>query len=285
MTATVLGAHHLVRTFGDFTAVSSVSFEVSPGEVVGLLGANGAGKTTTIRMLVGLLAPSSGVAHLLGRPPDRSGRARLGYVPQGLGLYGDMTVDENLEFIASVYQRERSPIPDQLAAVRTQRVDSISLGLQRQLAFVGALQHEPDVLVLDEPTSGVGPLASARLWDDIRGAAEAGAGVLVSTHSMLEARQCDRLLLMAGGRVVARGTEADIVGDLRAVEVTTTQWRDVFQALSVPGSIVTLDGRSVRVLNQGVADVLRRVAAIDPNATADLVAATIGERMASLATG
>ena len=146
-----------------------------------------------------------------------------------------------------------------------------------------AVQHDPDVLVLDEPTSGVGPLGSARLWDDIRTSAESGAGVLVSTHSMQEARQCDRLLLMADGAIVARGSEADIVGDLRAIEVATSHWREVFTALSKPGSIVTLDGRSVRVIDRSADDVRALIGSIDADADMVTVPATIDERMAVLA--
>ena len=212
MSASCLEAMSLTRRFGDFTAVDHVAFDVQPGEVVGLLGANGAGKTTTIRMLVGLLAPTSGSARLLGAPPDREARRALGYVPQGLGLYKELTVAENLEFNASAFGVPPARIDGALAEVVSRRISQIPLGLQRQLAFVCALQHAPDVLVLDEPTSGVGPLGSARLWDEIRAAAEAGAGVLVSTHSMQEARQCDRLLLMADGAIVAdavaRGADA-----------------------------------------------------------------------------
>ncbi len=283
MSASSLEALSLVKRFGDFTAVDDVSFDVQPGEVVGLLGANGAGKTTTIRMLVGLLAPTSGSARLLGALPDREARRALGYVPQGLGLYKDLTVAENLEFNASAFGVAPATIDGALAEVADRRISQIALGLQRKLAFVCALQHEPDVLVLDEPTSGVGPLASARLWDDIRTAAEAGTGVLVSTHSMQEARQCDRLLLMADGVIVARGSEADIVGGMRAIEVRTTHWREVFAALSVPGSIVTLDGRSVRVLDRSVDDVHAAIGSIDAHADVIAVPATIDERMAVLA--
>lgn len=283
MTTPTLRAERLVKRFGDFVAVDAISFEVHAGEVVGLLGANGAGKTTTIRMLVGLLAPTSGTAHLLGGPPDRASRARLGYVPQGLGLYRDLTVRENLDFVAAGFDYPPAAVTGPLADVGDRRVDDISLGLQRQLAFACALRHRPDVLVLDEPTSGVGPLASANLWDDIRSAAEAGAGVLVSTHSMLEARQCDRLILMADGAVAGSGSEADIVGKIRAVEVSTARWREAFKALSASGSVVTLAGRSVRVVERSADEVRSMVAGIDDSAEVVSVPATIDERMAFLA--
>ncbi len=157
--------------------------------------------------------------------------------------------------------------------------------LQRQLAFACALQHGPEVLVLDEPTSGVGPLSSARLWDEIRSTAEGGAGVLVSTHSMQEARQCDRLLLMADGAIVARGTEAEVVGNMEAIQVTTPAWREAFAALSATGSLVTLDGRTVRVVDQSTGQVHDAIDPIDASAIVTAVPATIDERMAVLATG
>jgi len=284
VSAASVNAKALVKSFGHFTAVDSVSFDVYPREVVGLLGANGAGKTTTIRMLVGLLTPTRGAASLLGRAPDRVARSRLGYVPQGLGLYGQLTVAENLDFRAAAYGIEAAPLPDTLRAVEDRRVATISLGLQRQLAFLCAVQHGPDVLVLDEPTSGMGPLAAARLWDQIRVVAESGSGVLVSTHSMLEARQCDRLILMSEGIVVGDGSEADIVDGMHAVEVSTPRWREAFAALSAPGEIVTLDGRAVRILSRSVDDVRAVVAPIDGSAVISAVPATIDERMAVLAT-
>jgi len=274
----------LVKRFGDFAAVRSVSFDVQPGEVVGLLGANGAGKTTTIRMLVGLLRPTSGTARLLGSIPDRRARQYLGYVPQGLGLYRELTVAENLAFSAGAYGVQAAEPTGALAGSEDRRVSEISLGLKRQLAFCCARQHDPKVLVLDEPSSGVGPLGAARLWDDIRSAAEAGAGVLVSTHSMQEARQCDRLLLMADGVIVASGTEAEVVGNMQSIEVSTPAWREVFAALSATGSLVTLDGRTVRVVDQSGEQVRAAIAPIDAEAVVSAVPATIDERMAVLAT-
>lgn len=281
MTA-VLAAHALTQRFGDVTAVEDVSFDVSPGEVVGLLGANGAGKTTTIRMLLGLLRPTAGSASLLGGPPDRESRRRLGYGPQGLGLYAQLTVRQNLEFIAQAYGVAAVPLDDALAESADRLVLEIPLGLQRQLAFVASLQHDPDVLVLDEPTSGVEPLASARLWDRIRAEAERGAGVLVTTHSMEEARQCDRLLLMADARLVGAGSEADLVAGTRAVEVSTDSWTDAFEALVRAGELVTLDGRSVRVVDRDPAEVERILREAGVAARVTETTATLEERMAAL---
>jgi ABC-2 type transport system ATP-binding protein/ribosome-dependent ATPase len=278
-----LQARSLTRRFKDNVAVDDVSFDVAFGEVVGLLGANGAGKTTTIRMLVGLLEPSAGDAMLLGAPPTMESQRRLGYVPQGLGLYGDLTVSENLAFTAQAYGIEPAALTGSLARSRNRLVRDIPLGVQRQLAFASAVQHTPEVLILDEPTSGVGPLAAARLWDSIRGESERGVGVLVTTHSMQEARQCDRLVLLSDGIVVGRGTESDIVAGLTAIEVTADLWSDAFTAITGTGAIVTLNGRSVRVIDVSRDEVDRTLHEAGITATIETVPATIDERMASLA--
>jgi ABC-2 type transport system ATP-binding protein/ribosome-dependent ATPase len=278
----VLAAQGLTRRFGDVTAVDDVTFEVRPGEVVGLLGANGAGKTTTIRMLLGLIAPTDGTAFLLGGVPDRGTRRRLGYVPQGLGLYTELTVRQNVAFSAQAYAVPPAHLEGALAPVADRLVRDLPRGLQRQLAFVAALQHDPEVLVLDEPTSGVEPLASARLWDRIRAEAERGAGVLVTTHSMEEARQCDRLLLMAQARLVGSGSERDLVAGTRAVAVVTDTWTEAFDALTRAGELVTLDGRSVRVVDRDPAAVERVLAGAGVTARVTQVPATLEERMAAL---
>jgi ABC-2 type transport system ATP-binding protein len=283
MTDNALEARFLTRRFKDNVAVKDVSFNVELGEIVGLLGANGAGKTTTIRMLVGLLEPSSGDAMLLGGPPSQESQKFLGYVPQGLGLYRDLTVSENLAFTAHAYGIETSAPTGLLASSSSRLVRDIPLGLQRQLAFASAVQHTPEVLILDEPTSGVGPLAAARLWDEIRDQSEHGVGVLVTTHSMQEARQCDRLVLLSDGNVVGSGTESDIVAGLTAIEVTADLWSDAFTALTSTGALVTLNGRSVRVIDQPRDAVERVLHGAGINAEFEVLPATIDERMASLA--
>lgn len=283
MSAPALTAERLTKSFGDATAVRDVSFEVHAGEVVGLLGANGAGKTTTIRMLLGLLAPTQGRALMLGGPPSLVARRELGYVPQGLGLYQELTVAENLAFSARAYSSPAATLTGSLADAADRQLSGVPLGLQRQLAFLCALQHSPRVLVLDEPTSGVDPLSRARLWDGVREQADRGVAVLVTTHYMQEARQCDRLLLMSRGVVVGRGSEADIVGDTAVVLVETPNWQEAFAALDAAGLPVTLAGTAVRVVGltpERVADVLRP-AGVDGHARP--VAATIDERMVLLA--
>ena len=279
----LIEARGLTQRFGDFTAVDDVSLHVDAGEVVGLLGANGAGKTTTIRMLLGLARPTAGQALLDGAPPTRKSRRRLGYVPQGLGLYSELTVSENLAFAAQAFGCEPAGLEGALADESDTLVAALPLGLRRQLAFVCALQHGPDVLVLDEPTSGVEPLARARLWDRIRSQADRGVGVLVTTHYMQEARQCDRLLLMSDGRLVAQGSEADIVAGTRAVAVHAQDWARAFEILSAAGMAVNLAGRDVRVIDPDEAHLQAVLAQAGLEATVTEVAPTIEERMTMLA--
>ncbi len=153
----------VTKDFGTFTAVDSVDLAVQRGEVVGLLGANGAGKTTLIRLLLGLLRPSGGTARLFGELPSMSTRRRVGYVPQTLGLYDDMTVLENWAFTAAAFGSPSPVLPESIVDSKDELVGSLPLGLQRRVAFAVAFSHEPELLVLDEPTSGVGPLSGARL--------------------------------------------------------------------------------------------------------------------------
>ena len=283
MTGVLLRAGQVTRRFGAFTAVDDVSMQVQPGEVVGLLGANGAGKTTLIRMLLGLLAVTSGSVELLGGVPDREHRRRLGYVPQGLGLYGDLTAAENLSFSARAYDSAVPALPPALAGRADVLVRELPLGAQRQVAFLAALAHSPEVLVLDEPTSGVDALARAALWDTIRGQAEHGAGVLVTTHYMQEAQQCDRLLLMSNGKLVAQGSEADIIGSTTAVAVRTGDWAQAFAALNAAGAPVMLAGRAIRVANADPGELHEVLTAAGIQATLQPVPATIEERMLVLA--
>jgi ABC-2 type transport system ATP-binding protein len=283
--APLLRASSVSKRFGELLAVDDVSMHVEAGEVVGLLGANGAGKTTLIRMVLGLLAPSGGSVSLLGGPPDRTRRRRMGYVPQGLGLYGDLTVAENLAFSTSAYGARVPPLPDGLAAVADRRVDRLALGEQRRLAFTAALAHGPEVLVLDEPTSGVDVLAAAALWDEVHEQAEADVGVLVTTHNMQEAQQCDRLLLLSAGRLVAQGSERDLIGETTAIEVRTDRWTDAFETLSEAGLPVMLAGRAVRVADAPESVLRERLDAAGLQADLVSVPATIEERMAVLASG
>jgi ABC-2 type transport system ATP-binding protein/ribosome-dependent ATPase len=204
-------------------------------------------------------------------------------VPQGLGLYGDLTVRENLSFSARAYDTAEPVLPPALAENADVLVRELPLGAQRQVAFLAALAHSPEVLVLDEPTSGVDALARAALWDTIRAQAEQGAGVLVTTHYMQEAQQCDRLLLMSNGQLVAQGSEADIVGSTTAVAVHTGDWAQAFAALNAAGAPVMLAGRAIRVANADPAELQAVLTAAGIEATLQPVPATIEERMLVLA--
>lgn len=278
-----LTADGITVRFGRFTAVSQVSLRVGAGEIVGLLGANGAGKTTLIRVLLGLLAPTEGTSTLLGGPPDREHRRGLGYVPQGLGLYADLTVAENVAFVATMYGAPVPELPQSLRAAADRLVGDLSLGQQRRLAFACALLHEPQVLVLDEPTSGVSATTGAELWDIIHDQSARGVGILVTTHNMQEAQQCDRLLLLSRGVLVGQGSEADIIGDIRAVAVTAADWAAAFDALNSAGQPVTLAGRRVRVADGDPERIRQILADGGVAAEVDVVPATIEERMTLLA--
>jgi ABC-2 type transport system ATP-binding protein len=270
--------------FGTVTAVRDVSVAVRAGEIVGLLGANGAGKTTLIRMLLGLIPPTSGQVRLLGEPPSRETRRRIGYVPQGLGLYDDLTAAQNMAFAEAVFGRPAAEqhavdvLPGTSASAGLP-VGQLPLGLQRRVAFAQALAHRPDILILDEPTSGVDPLGRTQLWQTIADAVAAGAGALVSTHYMEEADECDRLIIMAGGIVVATGTAAEIIGDSRVTVVDAADWAAAFQALNRAGLAVSLGGQGLRVPGASP-DEVRRV--LPPGCRVDARPATLEERFFDL---
>jgi ABC-2 type transport system ATP-binding protein/ribosome-dependent ATPase len=284
--APLAAASGVTRRFGRFTAVDTVDLEVGAGEVVGLLGANGAGKTTLIRMLLGLLRPSEGRVELFGRPPSRATRQRLGYVPQGLGLWEDLTVAENLAFVARSFSAGTQPASDaELAGLAGTVVRDLPLGLRRRLAFAAALSHAPELLVLDEPTSGVGASARLHLWTTIHEAARAGAGVLVTTHHMEEAGECDRLVVMAAGRVVAQGSMGAIIAGRTAVAVEAPAWEAAFAALEEEGLAAALVGRTLRVPDAAPDSVRAALEAHGVEAALRIVPATLEEAFVTLARG
>jgi ABC-2 type transport system ATP-binding protein len=208
-------AEGLTRRFGDFVAVDDVSFTVRPGEIFGFLGPNGAGKTTAIRMLIGLLPPSEGRAEVAGHDVAREPlevRRAIGYMSQLFSLYADLTVRENLELFAGLYDLEGERRDKRIAwalemAALVEREDGLTgtlpLGLKQRLALGSAVLHEPPVLLLDEPTSGVDPIARRSFWDLIDDLAAGGTTVLVTTHYMEEAEHCHRIALMSQGRLIA----------------------------------------------------------------------------------
>jgi ABC-2 type transport system ATP-binding protein len=220
--APVVRVRELTKKFGAFTAVDRISFEVRRGEIFGLLGPNGAGKTTTFRMLCGLLVPGGGELLVAGanvRKASAAARARLGYVAQKFSLYGALSVMENLEFFASAYglrgtaRRARiSWALQQFELAGHERAVSAELpgGFRQRLAMAAALLHEPEILFLDEPTSGADPLARRAFWRRITALAEQGVTIIVTTHFMQEAEYCDRVAIMDAGQILAQGSPAEV---------------------------------------------------------------------------
>ncbi len=239
----VIRADHVVRRFGDFVAVKGISFEVRQGEVFGLLGANGAGKSTTFRMLCGLLPASDGHLSVAGhdlRHAAAQARARIGYMAQKFSLYANLTVLQNLRFFAAAYGlhgKRQSERVDwaldnfELRPLARRNTGELSLGHKQRLAFAAALMHEPQILFLDEPTSGVDPIARREFWARTNALAEAGITVLVTTHFMEEANYCDRLVIMAEGEVLAEGTPREIREGERDPQHPVPSMEDAFIAL------------------------------------------------------
>ncbi len=220
--ANAIGARNLTKRFGGFEAVKSINLEVNYGEIYGLLGANGAGKTTTIKMLCGLLEPTSGEAELAGKMGSlrsRFVRQRVGYMSQKFSLYDDLTIEENLDFFVGVYQ---VPLAERAEKKRwvlsfsgllgrdDQMTGSLPGGWKQRVAFGAAAMHEPSVIFLDEPTSGVDPLARRAFWKMINSFADRGMAILVTTHYLEEAEQCNRLGLMVAGELVVQGTPSGL---------------------------------------------------------------------------
>lgn len=200
----LISVHELRKRFGDFEALKGVSFAVSPGEIVGLIGANGAGKSTSMRIILGLEAATSGQVSVLGqRPGSLQVRKHLGYVPQFVGLAPSLSASENLSFNARQYQCQ---VPAQVgqwaSSFGATPVANLPLSTRRMLACVNATMHAPQLLIMDEPTSGMDPLARLRLWQYLRQLAASGVGILISTHYSSEAAQCDRVVRMRAGQVI-----------------------------------------------------------------------------------
>ena len=240
---TVIQVRDLVRKFGAFTAVDRISFDVHRGEIFGLLGPNGAGKTTTFRMLCGLLSATAGTLRVAGldlRRARASARQHIGYVAQKFSLYGQLSVRENLDFFASAYglrgSRKRDRIEwaiQQFELRELMHLQSGQLpgGYKQRLAMAAALLHEPEILFLDEPTSGADPLARREFWQRITILAEQGVTVVVTTHFMEEAEYCDRIAILDSGRVLAEGTPAAVRGHAPPSEAGEPTMEDAFIAI------------------------------------------------------
>jgi ABC-2 type transport system ATP-binding protein len=234
----------LQKFFGDFEAVKGLTFEVYQGEIFGLLGPNGAGKSTTFRMLCGLLSASAGeisvAGHDLRHSPSKA-RARLGYMAQQFSLYGQLSVQDNLSFFGKAYglggnqlrrRREWAFEEFGLGKWRDKAAAQLPGGYKQRLAMAASLLHEPDILFLDEPTSGVDPLARREFWLRINGFAEQGVTVVVTTHFMEESEYCDRMLIMSQGENLAMGTPSEIRALARSIENPEPTIEDAFIALA-----------------------------------------------------
>jgi ABC-2 type transport system ATP-binding protein len=236
MDETVAEVFELTKRFGDFTAVDSVSFEVRRGEILGYLGPNGSGKTTTIRMLLGLLLPSAGRASVFGfdvTSQSEEIRRRVGYMSQRFALYDELTALENLSFYAGVYgvgeaeHVERAIQTVGLAGITGLRAGDLPIGWRQRLALATAIVHQPALLVLDEPTSGVDPIARRAFWNLIYDLAEQGVTALVTTHFMDEAEYCNRVGIMRRGRLLAM----DAPSALKRSVLTGLAWDVVAQPI------------------------------------------------------
>ncbi len=219
---------NLTRKFGDFTAVDNITFKVEKGEIFGFLGANGAGKTTAMRMLTGLLTPTSGKASVSGNDvytQAESIKKTIGYMSQKFSLYDDLTSEENIEFYGGIYgipgtelnvKTEEVIESVGLGDVRNKLVRSLPLGWKQKLAFSIAILHEPKIVFLDEPTGGVDPVTRRQFWEKIYEVSNRGITVFVTTHYMDEAEYCDRISIMVDGRIDAIGSPQNLKDDFAA---------------------------------------------------------------------
>jgi len=245
---TLIMLNNLTRIFGDFYAVNNISFDVKQGEIFGLLGANGAGKSTTFRMLCGLLPPSSGKISVAGydmRTAPAMARQRIGYMSQKFSLYGNLSAIENMDFFSSTYglkgkykkQRILWALDNfELKEVAETKSITLPLGYKQRLSLACALLHEPDIVFLDEPTSGVDPLARREFWEQIGSLSEEGVTTLVTTHFMDEAEYCDRIAIMSEGKILCIGSPEDIKNMVKTSEISNPSLEDAFIQLTVSGN-------------------------------------------------
>ncbi len=241
--AQVIEASNLTKAFGDFKATDNVTFSVRPGEIFGLLGPNGAGKSTTFKMMCGLLTPTSGKAEVMGLDLKKSaGRARqrLGYMAQKFSLYGSLNVRQNLDFFSGVYglrgRQQRRAVEDMTRIFHLHDflgdgTDALPLGFKQRLALACAVMHEPDILFLDEPTSGVDPVTRREFWTHINGVVEKGVTVMVTTHFMDEAEYCDRIGLVFRGQLIALGTPDELKARTASADRPNPSMEDAFISL------------------------------------------------------
>lgn len=267
-------AQGLVKKFGDFTAVDGIDFEVRQGEIFGFLGPNGSGKTTTIRMMLGLLSPTSGSIDTLGvdvtKDPEII-RPRIGYMSQKFSLYNDLTVAENLRFYGRVYGLENQTLQDSIEkAVKMaglegregDRTFDLSGGWRQRLALAAAIMHEPELLVLDEPTAGVDPVSRRAFWNLLYELVTGSTTVFVTTHYMDEAEHCQRLALIQSGKIIAKGTLQEIRDNVMQGQVLELSPDNAEAAIAVlrqardegrlPLGDISLFGTRVHVVVEGI---------------------------------
>jgi ABC-2 type transport system ATP-binding protein len=266
----------LTKRFGAFRAVDDVSFTVHRGEIFGLLGSNGAGKSTLIRMLCGLLRPSSGSARIEGidvATETERARRRIGYMSQKFSLYDDLTVRQNLDFFGGVYGLEGARLVERqeralgLAGLGDRADDlvrTLSGGWKQRLALGSALLHEPDVVFLDEPTGGVDPISRRAFWSLIDELAEQGVTLLVTTHYLDEAEHCHRIALMHAGRVVALGTVSElkeIFGGLAVLEVVCPRFDEALRMFAREDWVLeaTVFGTALHLVVRDTEEAARRI--------------------------
>jgi ABC-2 type transport system ATP-binding protein len=235
----------VTRRFNETQAVSGLDLEIPAGTITGVIGPSGSGKTTTIRMLTGSLAPTSGDVEVLGERPSafrRSTRERMGYMPQQFSLYPDLTVRENVDFAAALYglvlwQRWRKTraiirLLD-LWEARGRRAGRLSGGMKRRLELAAALVHDPELMILDEPTAGIDPLLRRTVWDELQRRRDSGATAIVTTQYVTEAEECDLVALIAGGRLIAFGTPDDVRRSALGGEVVEVTMRGLYDATTL----------------------------------------------------
>ncbi len=276
-TKTAIVARGLTRRFGDVIAVDQLDLTVERAQVYGFLGPNGSGKSTTIRMLCGLLLPSSGEIEVLGYKIPQQAEAlkrRIGYMTQKFSLYDDLTVFENLDFVAAVHELTRANARMRIAELlkvywleelRGQLAGTLSGGQKQRLALAAAVLHKPELLLLDEPTSAVDPQSRREFWDSLFALVDAGTTILVSTHYMDEAERCHRLAILDHGRLVADGAPRELAQALpgQALLVECDVPRGAQKALTGFHGITAMAqiGASLRVLADGGDDQRARISA------------------------
>jgi ABC-2 type transport system ATP-binding protein len=277
-----ISVHDLTKKFGNFTAVDNISFDVEQGEIFGFLGANGAGKSTTIRMLCGLLDPTSGTAtvagHDVGRHPERV-KTDIGYMSQKFSLYEDLTVEENITFFGGVYGldngriRERMDWVIEMAGLRGREhslTRELAGGWKQRLALGCAVLHQPKIVFLDEPTGGVDPISRRSFWELINNLSEGGATVFVTTHYLDEAEYCNNIMLIHAGRIIAGGSPQEMKVDYirnpmleleceRVIDaMELLQKQDWIKEVSVFGTYIHLQVEDEKSARDSIRELLNR---------------------------